>query len=216
LEFLNNKDEFDDKIAAFTTWDVLPYILNTDRNHIYVSTPLPSFIASNDNSKPIYDELAQNKIPSNDEITFTSAFKHLKDEKPKLLLLAFDATDEFAHKAKYFEYLKAANTIDNYIKEIWKYCQKDPQYRNKTSIIITTDHGRGDVKKKQWTSHGFGIRGSHAIWLAAIGPDIMAKHELKMKHQIHQNQIAATVAKLFGYTFENGHKIGEAIDLIVE
>jgi hypothetical protein len=216
LEFLNKKPGFDDKVAAFTTWDVFPYIINTERNHIYVSTPLPTFLASNDHSKPPYDELVHNEIPSNDAITFTNAFKYLKEEKPKLLFLSFDATDEFAHEGNYFNYLKAANTIDNYIKEIWEYCQKDPHYRNKTSIIITTDHGRGDVKKRQWTSHGFGVRGCRSIWLAAIGPDIPARHELSEVHQMHQNQIAATISNLFGYTFQNGHKIGKALDLIVE
>ena len=46
-----------------------------------------------------------------------------------------------------------------------------PEYKNKTTLIITCDHGRGDVIKDEWTTHGTNTAGAGQIWIAAIGPD---------------------------------------------
>jgi hypothetical protein len=34
------------------------------------------------------------------------------------------------------------------VKEIWDFVQSDPQYKNKTTLFITTDHGRGNTTKQ--------------------------------------------------------------------
>ena len=41
----------------------------------------------------------------------------------------------------------AANMVDKWM-DIWDYIQSNPFYKNKTAIFITTDHGRGNVIKK--------------------------------------------------------------------
>lgn len=33
-------------------------------------------------------------------------------------------------------------------KKIWEFVQTDPQYKNKTALLITVDHGRGDKKSQ--------------------------------------------------------------------
>jgi hypothetical protein len=50
------------------------------------------------------------------------------------------------------------------------FVQNDPQYKDKTALVFTTDHGRGDKVKAEWTSHGNKFEGSSAIWFAAMGP----------------------------------------------
>jgi len=37
LEWLNQKDAYRDRIAAFAAWDVIPYILNVPRSHLLVN-----------------------------------------------------------------------------------------------------------------------------------------------------------------------------------
>ena len=34
LEYLNNKESFKNRVVAFTSWDVFPYILNKKRSHL--------------------------------------------------------------------------------------------------------------------------------------------------------------------------------------
>ncbi len=46
-----------------------------------------------------------------------------------------------------------------------------PDYKDKTTFIITCDHGRGDRIKDEWTSHGIEVEDSGATWIAVFGPD---------------------------------------------
>jgi bisphosphoglycerate-independent phosphoglycerate mutase (AlkP superfamily) len=103
--------------------------------------------------------------------------------------------------------------VNKWIQDIWNYVQSDPFYKNKTAIFITTDHGRGDAIKEEWTSHNNKIKDSYQIWMAAMGPGIQAKGEVKTNQQLYQKQFAQTMASLLGLTFKAEHSIGEKIEL---
>ena len=68
-------------------------------------------------------------------------------KKPRLLYIAFDETDDYAHAGKYDFYLNTARNEDEWIGELWKYVQSTPEYKDQTTMIILTDHGRGDKVK---------------------------------------------------------------------
>jgi hypothetical protein len=59
----------------------------------------------------------------------------------------------------YRSYLDA-HQAHTWIKEIWDYVQNDPQYKDKTALVLPTDHGHGDTVKAEWTSHGNKFEGS--------------------------------------------------------
>jgi hypothetical protein len=217
LEFLNKQKGYEGKVAAFTSWDVFPYIINEPRSGVPVNSGVEIITGENtegefllNDIQVLYPSLASSR---HDFVTYFAAKEYVKRNKPKVMFLSFDETDEFAHEGKYREYLYAANTVDGFIKNLWEYCQSQPEYANKTTFIITTDHGRGDEIKDQWRSHGQKVADCRGIWFAALGPDVAAKGEVKAKGQLYQNQIAQTVANLLGFTYENGHEIGEAIEL---
>lgn len=220
LEFLNNQSSLKGKIAAYTTWDVFPYIINDKRSGILVNSgkePTHGKLTAKEellnDIMATYPSLASDR---HDFITNYLAFEYIKKNKPKVFFLAFDETDEFGHEAKYDEYLFAANTFDKFVANLWNYCQNTPEYKDKTTFIITTDHGRGDRVKNQWTSHGTKVSDCYQIWLAAIGPNTSALGEMKGDNIINQNQIAATVAKLLGFDFQNGKPIGKPIPSILK
>ena len=58
----------------------------------------------------------------------------------------------------------------NTSKEIWDFVQSSPHYQDKTTMIITTDHGRG--LKRKWRHHGSKFKHSDQVWFAIIGPDM--------------------------------------------
>jgi arylsulfatase A-like enzyme len=72
-------------------------------------------------------------------------------------------------------------------KEIWDFVQNDPQYKDKTALVFTTDHGRGD-KVTEWTSHGNKFEGSSAIYFAAMGPKLKLKRN-EIESQLYQNNL---------------------------
>jgi DNA mismatch repair protein MutH len=72
-----------------------------------------------------------------------------------------------------------------------------PAYRDQTTFIITTDHGRGSGPV-DWKEHGVEQHGSENIWIAVMGPDTQPLGERTRTAPVTQAQIAATVAALLG------------------
>jgi bisphosphoglycerate-independent phosphoglycerate mutase (AlkP superfamily) len=152
------------------------------------------------------DMQKQSPLPLGDEVrpdhlTYFIAKEYLKQYKPKVMYIAFDETDDYAHGGRYDQYLNMANMEDRWIGDLWNMLQQMPEYKNKTTLLILCDHGRGDKVKKEWTSHGEKIEGSDQIWLAMLGAGIAPKGEIKTGEQLYQAQMAQTIAHLLGYTF---------------
>jgi len=83
------------------------------------------------------------------------------------------------------------------VEELWNTLQAMPTYRDQTTFIITTDHGRGSGPV-DWKEHGVDQKGSENIWMAVLGPDTQALGERTNTTAIRQAQIAATIAGLLG------------------
>lgn len=218
LEFLNHQPKLKGKVAAFGAWDAFDRILNEQRSGI---TVVNAFEATGGKNPDANERLinAMNKDayrPFGEEecldvFTHYGALEYLKIKKPKVLYIAYGETDEWAHEGKYRSYLDAAHQVDAWVQQLWNFVQSDPQYKNKTSLFITVDHGRGDINKDEWTSHNDKIQDSHEIWFAVMGPGIKSSGEMKEPAQLYQKQFAQTFAKILGYTFKADHPIADPV-----
>lgn len=217
LEFINKQPGYKNKVAAFSTWDCFPYILNEPRSGVYVNSDVDSLNFDNSNLKLINDIQFLTARPIGvrpDVLTYVAAREYLKDYSPKVLYIAFDETDDFAHAGLYDQYLGAAHAEDGMLADLWKTLQSNPQYKDKTTLIITCDHGRGDVVKSQWRSHGSDIKGADQIWLAVIGPDTKPLGEGKTNGQLYQRQWATTIASLLGLEFKPSHPVMKPVEAV--
>ena len=86
------------------------------------------------------------------------------------------------------------------IGELWDTVQSLEQYRDKTTLIITTDHGRG-LQGSDWAEHDITIPGSADIWLAVIGPDTPDQGEVTAPGTVYQGQVAATLLQFLGIDY---------------
>ena len=223
LEFFNQQPKLKGKVAAFGAWDAFDRILNEKRSGIPVinAFDMTGGKTPNANEKIINAMLKDSYKPFGeaeclDVFTHYAALEYLKTKKPKVLYISYGETDEWAHHAMYKSYLNAAKQVDDWIKQIWTFIQSDPQYKNKTCLFITTDHGRGDKNKNQWTDHGQGVEDASEIWFAVMGPEITAKGEMKSNMQLHQDQFAQTFANLMGYTYKAKHPVSPAIKSVLD
>ncbi|KAA9041122.1 LTA synthase family protein [Ginsengibacter hankyongi] len=217
LGFLNQQNGFKNKVAAFTTWDAFPYIFNKWESGIYVNSDTDSLPYITEKFRLIDDIESLTTRPIGvrpDVLTYIAAREYMKERKPKVLYIAFDETDDLAHAGMYNLYLGSAHAEDGMIADLWNYIQSTPQYKNKTTSIITCDHGRGDNPKENWTDHGEKIKDAGHIWIAALGPDTKPGGEMKNKNILYQEQLAATFAKLLGFTFTANHPIAQPITTI--
>lgn len=207
LEYINQQKGFEGKVAAFGSWDVFPYIVNEERSGVPVNA---GFEKSNDeplSEKEVFLNKLQDEIPSPwggvrlDAFTHHFMMEYVKKHSPRLVYIAYGETDDFAHDGEYDHYLKSARQTDAFIREIWDYIQSNPQYKDKTTLLITTDHGRGTEPKETWKGHGTSVKNADQIWIAALGPDTEALGA-SIKGQYYQNQMAATVAKALGIQYK--------------
>jgi hypothetical protein len=216
LEFINSQSAFKGKVAAFTSWDCFPYIINDKRSGVVVSGGLVEAKGANltEREKTLNELMMRIPNPLGDvrldAFTFYYGLEYMKKNKPRVMYFAFDETDDFAHAGEYPAYLNSAHNTDRFIEELWNYLQSDPTYKNKTTMILTCDHGRGN-NAEDWKHHGIKIAEADQIWMAVIGPDTPAKGEIKGECQYYQNQVAQTMAAFLGLEFKSDKAIGQAM-----
>lgn len=137
---------------------------------------------------------------SNDALTFRLALAYLKKHKPRVLWLGLSQSDDWAHARRYDRLLDYLHLVDDFLEELWITLQGMDQYRDRTTLIITTDHGRG-ITLADWSEHGADIPGSENIWIAVIGPDTPDKGEAVDHPPATLSGIAATMLALFGLDY---------------
>lgn len=221
LEFLHKQPGFKNKVAAFGSWDVFPFIINEQRSGIPVNAGFETATEEKLSEREKFLNELQSQIPSPwggvrlDGFTHHYAMEYIKKHHPRVVYISYGETDDFAHGGKYDAYLNSAYQSDRFIADLWKYIQSDPSYKNKTTLLITTDHGRGTIPVDDWRSHGEKIAGADQIWMAAIGPDTKPLGEVKSPGQLYQNQVAKTAATLLGILYVNDRPVGESIQTMV-
>ncbi|SHI64107.1 phosphoglycerate mutase [Arenibacter nanhaiticus] len=202
LELVNNLPEYKGKVAAFGSWDVFPFIINKERSGIPVNAGFDVAQGDDLTEREQFLNKLQQQLPSPwgsvrlDAFTHHFALEHMKKKHPKLLFISYGETDDFAHDGDYDAYLKAAHNTDGLIKELWQYTQADPFYKDNTTFIITTDHGRGTDPLDTWKGHGSSIKGAGEVWMVAFGKGVKALGELKENGQLFTTQIAPTIIKV--------------------
>ena len=220
LEWLQHQPNFRDKVQAFGSWDVFPAIINSERAGFPVNAGFSPAQGKVSAREAFIDQMQQ-QTPSPwnnvrlDVFTHQYALAAMAEDKPRVLFIAYGETDDFAHDGEFDQYIQAAHRFDGFMRELWARVQSDSRYRDKTVLLITTDHGRGELPLEGWQHHGSkqamagylsspkmapfkeGVIGADHVWLAAMGPGVSARGELSGNW--FSNQIAATALQLLGF-----------------
>jgi hypothetical protein len=206
FEWLGGQPGFRSRVVAFGTWDAFPYIFNHERSGIPIwppwelkmddgsIRPSPVVLRLIDETTPLFEGMIL------DSFLFDVSTEYIQQKMPRLTFLGYGETDEWAHAGRYDLYLESAHNVDRFAERLWRMLQQISQYRDTTTLIISTDHGRGSGLSA-WKDHGEKIDGAEGIWLAVMGPDTPALGERTQTGPITQSQIAATIAALVGQNF---------------
>jgi hypothetical protein len=222
LEWLNKQRGYRNKVAAFGSWELFPYIFNEKRAKFEVNAGFEKINNSKnldflETQKQLNNQLEKSKHPWKnhlrpDTLTWAFAKNNLEKLHPKVVFIGFGETDEYAHEGNYEGYLDATFQFDSLLSELWFLIQNDEKYRNKTAILITTDHGRG---RNNWKSHNALNAGSDEIWLGIFSPDLQKTGENTQAVEIKQDQLASTMAALIGFNFEvENQKIATKVEIL--
>jgi hypothetical protein len=208
FEWLNGRPAFKGQVEIFGTWATYVDIFNGARSKLPIRAGA-TLVDHNDKSPrgQLLSELYRNTTRLEGEDPYDSFLHvvlrdHLREHRPRVLFVGYGDTDIFQHMGRYDAFLDTAHSFDGYMKELWQQIQSTPGYRDQTTLIISTDHGRGGGPV-QWKDHGTDQEGSDAIWIAVIGPDTAPLGERQGVPVVTQAQIAATIAALLGEDYQS-------------
>ncbi len=132
-----------------------------------------------------------------DAFTGAMALAYLRRYQPRVLYVAMNDTDDLAHARRYDRVLDGLHALDGFLRELWQTAEALPAYRGQTTLIVTTDHGRGQTPE-DWTDHGEGVKGSENIWIAVVGPYTPDRGVVAHQADVHQANVAGTLLACLG------------------
>jgi Metalloenzyme superfamily len=206
FEWLNGQPGFQGRVAAHATWATFKDIFNVGRSHLPVHAGWePPYRGTLTPREELLSELYRTTTRFDYEDVYDAFLQvplldALARQQPRVLFVGYGETDNWAHAGRYDLVLHSAHLFDHRLEELWNRLQRLPAYRDRTTLIITTDHGRGSGPL-EWKEHGVEEKGSENIWIAVLGPDTAPLGERANTREIHQAQIAATVAALLGQDY---------------
>jgi hypothetical protein len=207
LEFLRNRLGLSrSDVAIFASWAPFHAIGESKPGSIVVNAGYRELGAGfgtarmQELSKLQFQLLTPWREVRHDYITFELALEYLKSSSPRFLYIALGETDDWAHDKRYDRVLESIQYFDRCLATLWNWVQSSPRWKDSTTFVITSDHGRGSTLQ-DWTSHGAKVPGAESIWLAVAGPDTPAKGEAADSPPAFQRDIAPTLLDLLGVDY---------------
>ena len=211
FEWLNGLPELRSRVGVVGGWEVFNDIFNRQRSgldmRVAYETPFPGPGLGIGSREELVNKLYRTITREFSDMPWDGLLQetvlgYVAAKKPRLLFVGYGETDEWAHNGRYDLVLQSAHNVDAYVRELWTAMQAMPEYKDQTTFLITTDHGRGDGPEF-WKHHDWNVDGAENIWIAAIGPDTPALGERRNAPAVTQSRIAATVAALLGKDWQS-------------
>ena len=165
-----------EKVAVFASWPGLARAATHESGTVHVDAGEAGFFPD-DAGKPITRE---------DEKPAKLALDHLRRHSPRFLFVVFDQADHAAHEGDRTGYVRALRRLDRIILRFFEAIeQMAPEERSQTTLMVTTDHGRGTLGPF-WQYHAL-MPYATEVFVAATGPRTLdlgqvANHPRTIQH----------------------------------
>jgi hypothetical protein len=202
LEFLKERLRVgQEEVAVFASWSVFNAIAERTVGSLTVNAGFEPYASSTPDVARLSAMQFETPTPwdavRHDIYTFRLAMDHLTRHRPRVLYLALGETDDWAHDGRYDRVLDAYARSDEYLRQLWTFLQSSREYRGRTSLLITTDHGRGRTVE-DWRHHGEKYPGSNTTWIAVVSPSLSRRGEWRDHAPLTSAQVAATLVSWLG------------------
>jgi hypothetical protein len=127
----------------------------------------------------------------------------IEDVRPSLLVVNFGEMDEVAHAGIRWTYDDALRRLDRIAVALWELLEQSDTYAARTTLLVTTDHGRHDLEHGGFQHHGCDCPGCRRCFLLAIGPDTPAGCTVETRHNFLD--LAPTIGALLGFATPEAH-----------
>jgi hypothetical protein len=143
-----------------------------------------------------------------DNVTAAIALRYLRTQRPLFLFVGLGEPDAYAHRGLYGHYLKSLRQADAVIGEIDYLLGELSASGHPTTLIVTTDHGRG----ARFAGHGAIAPESSRVWLVAAGAGIAARGYVVAPTQRRLADIAPTLRRLIGLPEDTSPGAGSVLE----
>jgi len=205
LEFAREKMGLErGQVAVIASWDGFRFLSASREGAIFLNAGLQDAGGTprlEELNRLQYEALTGWQGVRHDSVTVEMALEYLKHYRPRLLYVALDETDDWAHDRRYDRVLAMAQYFDRALEMIWRTVQSMDGYRDRTTLLVAADHGRGS-RLQDWSRHGAKVKGAEYIWMAALGPDTPARGEGTAAEPVYQRDFAATLLALLGLPWQ--------------
>lgn len=136
-----------------------------------------------------------------DAVTVSNVKSVMTTYSPNIIVINLKDVDSRGHANDWNGYINAIKTTDASIKEIWDHVQSLPAYKDKTTLIVSNDHGRHIDSRGGFANHGDSCEGCRHIEFFAMGPDFKKNMTLSTG-DYGQIDITSTMAELLGFQLQ--------------
>jgi hypothetical protein len=203
--------------ASIASWEVLERAASDGTSGVFVAagarawSPLPPPQGKLETMLASASRLGPSPGPSRtayrpDSATRAIALEYLRSATPRLLHVGLGDTDEWAHRGNYVGYLRALHEADAFVGEIIDALQEQGT-RDATTILVTTDHGRG----RDFREHGPSRPESGRVFLFAAGPRVAEPGTRCASRDIELPDVGATIRRLLDLPKDESARAGKPI-----
>jgi hypothetical protein len=136
---------------------------------------------------------------SPDELSVYIA-KHLMHQlAPSLLWITLHDID-IAHSGTFSLYIDGIKRTDRLCLELWQTIQKEPEYKDKTTMFILPDFGRDsdlDAGGNGFQHHRTGDAMSRTTWMMVLGPGV--RQNVVIDRPVESVDLVPTLGAYFGF-----------------
>lgn len=207
LEFLRARAGLTrEQVAVFASWSVFNAIVERTEGALTVNAGFEPYESPDRDVGRLSALQFETPTPwdtvRHDAYTMRFALDHLARHRPRVVYLALGETDDWAHDGRYDRVLETYTRTDQYLEQLWTWLQAQLDYRDRTSLLITTDHGRGRTPA-DWRDHGRDVAGASETWMAFVSPRLTRRGEWRDAPPVTASQAAATLIAWMGFEWRD-------------
>jgi hypothetical protein len=133
-----------------------------------------------------------------DRVEQDLAYQPGRTDYPMLVQIHIGVVDLAGHSGQFSLYADALRNADDRVASLWEMLQQHPFYAGKTTLIVSTDHGRHDDDHGGFSDHNGSCFGCRNIFFLAVGPDTPAG--VRVTRPTYHIDVAPTIAALLGFS----------------
>ncbi len=138
-------------------------------------------------------------LTSADELSVYIMRQLMRQVAPSLLWITLHDMD-VAHAGAFSLYLDGIRRTDRLCGEIWNFIQSEPEYKDRTSLLILPDFGRDsdfNASCNGFQHHRSGDAMSRTTWMMALGPHI--RQNTIVGRPLESLDLVPTIGALLGF-----------------